>query len=135
MVRVKERYLLINILYPEGARDPSRSNLPDILIYNQPTTDAFTARTFMHAIKAEITTFFGDYGAGAVERTMRIKYLSNATSTCILQCSRDHYRLVWAALTMMDRVPTKRGPGSPCVFQVVRVSGTIKKVEQEAVRR
>lgn len=64
-----------------------------------------------------------------------VKYLSNATSTCILQCSRDHYRLVWAALTMMDRVPTKRGPGSPCVFRIVRVSGTIKQVEQEAVRR
>lgn len=66
---------------------------------------------------------------------MTVKYLSNATSTCIVQCSRDHYRLVWAALTLMDRVPTKNGPGSPCVFRVVRVSGTIKKVEEEAVRR
>lgn len=64
-----------------------------------------------------------------------VKYLSNATSTCILQCSREHYRLVWAALTMMDRVPTKNGPGKPCIVRVVRVSGTIKKVEQEAVRR
>lgn len=64
-----------------------------------------------------------------------VKYLSNATSTCILQCSREHYRLVWAALTMMDRVPTKHGPGKPCIVRVVRVSGTIKKVEQEAVRR
>lgn len=36
---------------------------------------------------------------------------------------------------MMDRVPTKNGPGKPCVVRVVRVSGTIKKVEQEAVRR
>lgn len=35
----------------------------------------------------------------------------------------------------MDRVPTKNGPGSPCVFRVVRVSGTIKKVEEEAIRR
>lgn len=64
-----------------------------------------------------------------------MKYLSNATSTCILQCSREHYRLVWAALTMLDRVPTKHGFGKPCIFRVVRVSGTIKKVEQEAVRR
>lgn len=64
-----------------------------------------------------------------------VKYLSNATSTCIIQCSREHYRLVWAALTMMDHVPTKNGPGKPCIFQVVRVSGTIKQVEHEAVRR
>lgn len=67
--------------------------------------------------------------------TGTVKYLSNATSTCIIQCSREHYRLVWAALTMMDRVPTKHGPDKPCIFRVVRVSGTIKKVEQEAVRR
>lgn len=64
-----------------------------------------------------------------------VKYLSNATSTCIIQCSREHYRLVWAALTIMDRVPTKDGPGKPCIFRVVRVSGTIKQVEHEAVRR
>lgn len=35
----------------------------------------------------------------------------------------------------MDRVPTKNGPGSLCVFRVVRVSGTIKKVEEEAIRQ
>lgn len=43
--------------------------------------------------------------------------------------------MVWAAMTMMHRVPTREGPGKPCVFRVVRVSGTIKQVEQEAVRR
>lgn len=35
----------------------------------------------------------------------------------------------------MNRVPTKDGPGDACVFRVVRVSGTIKQVEHEAVRR
>lgn len=36
---------------------------------------------------------------------------------------------------MMKHVPTKQGPGLPCVFRVVRVSGTIKKVEEDAIRR
>lgn len=36
---------------------------------------------------------------------------------------------------MMDHVPTKYGSGDPCIFRVVRVSGTIKKVEEEAIRR
>lgn len=62
-----------------------------------------------------------------------MKYLSNATSTFILRVSRDHFRLVWAALTFMDHVPVKNG--KPCVFSVVRVSGTIRQVEQEAIRR
>lgn len=71
MVRIKERYLLVNIIYPDGTLNPSKSNLPDILVYNQPTTDTFTGRSFSHAIKAEIINLFGDYGAGAVERTLR----------------------------------------------------------------
>lgn len=36
---------------------------------------------------------------------------------------------------MMTCVPTKYGSGDACVFRVVRVSGTIKKVEEEAIRR
>lgn len=35
----------------------------------------------------------------------------------------------------MDRVPVGEGEGKRCVFQVVRVSGTVRKVEEEAVRR
>ncbi len=62
-----------------------------------------------------------------------VKYLSNATSTVILRVAREHFRLVWAALTFMDRVPVKNG--KPCIFRVVRVSGTIRKVEEEAIRR
>ena len=33
----------------------------------------------------------------------------------------------------MSRVPV--AGGRPCVFRVVRVSGTVRKVEEEAVRR
>lgn len=62
-----------------------------------------------------------------------VKYLSNATSTFILRIERAHYRLVWAALTFMDRVPVRNG--TPCTFRVVRVSGTIRKSEAEAVRQ
>ncbi|KAL1879766.1 RNA-binding protein pop5 [Diaporthe australafricana] len=135
MVRIKERYLLVNIVYPEAAQGQAKANLPDLLVYNQPTANTCNGRLIQYAIKAQVTDLFGDYGAGAVERSLRVKYLSNATSTCIIQCSREHYRLVWAALTMMKHVPTKQGPGLPCIFRVVRVSGTIKKVEEEAIRR
>lgn len=62
-----------------------------------------------------------------------VKYLSPATSTFILRVSRAYYRLVWAALSFMDRVPVREG--RPCIYRVVRVSGTIRKVEEDAVRR
>jgi ribonuclease P/MRP protein subunit POP5 len=60
-------------------------------------------------------------------------YLSTATSTAIIRVSRDHYRLVWAALAFVTRLP--KPLDTPCVIQVVRNSGTIKKSEEEAIRR
>ena len=62
-----------------------------------------------------------------------VKYFSPATSTAIIRVSRDHYRLVWAALTFTTRLP--KPLDQPCVMQVVRVSGTIRKAEGEAIRR
>lgn len=64
-----------------------------------------------------------------------VKYLSLATSTFIVRCSRAHYQMLWAALTFMDHVPTRDGQGRPCIFRVVRVSGTIRKAEEEAIRQ
>lgn len=62
-----------------------------------------------------------------------MKYLSPSTSTAIIRVSRDHYRLVWAALSFVTRLP--RPIDQSCVFKVVRVSGTIRKAEEEAIRR
>lgn len=43
--------------------------------------------------------------------------------------------MVWAALTFLDHVPTRDGTGRSCIFRVVRVSGTIRKAEEEAIRQ
>ena len=75
-----------------------------------------------------------------------VKYLSPATSTAIIRCPRASYRLVWTAITHLSHVP-EYTPGSgyagkragamnrPCVFRVIRVSGTMRKAEEEAIRR
>lgn len=41
--------------------------------------------------------------------------------------------MVWAALTFTTKLP--KPIDEACVIQVVRVSGTIKKAEEEAIRR
>lgn len=41
--------------------------------------------------------------------------------------------MVWAALTFATHLP--KPVDVSCVIQVVRVSGTIKKAEEEAIRR
>ncbi|KAH8792887.1 Rpp14/Pop5 family-domain-containing protein [Hyaloscypha finlandica] len=133
MVRLKNRYLLVNVLYPELEDRKGKTKVPDIVEFNQPTTDAFTTGALLKGLKAEIANIFGDYGSGAVSESLTVKYLSPATSTFILRVSRAHYRLAWAALSLMTSVPVKDGKN--CVFRVVRVSGTIRKAEEEAIRR
>ncbi|POR39102.1 Ribonuclease P/MRP protein subunit POP5 [Tolypocladium paradoxum] len=129
MVRIKERYLLVDIVYPP---DPAKG-LSDLLVRNQPTIERLTPPALLKAIRAEVAQLFGDYGSGALEGHLSVKYLSLATSTFILRCSRSHYQMLWAALTLMDHVPVK--DGRPCVFRVVRVSGTMRKVSEEAIRQ
>lgn len=41
--------------------------------------------------------------------------------------------MVWAALTFTTKLP--RPIDTPIVFKVVRVSGTIRKAEEEVIRR
>ncbi|KAF7947800.1 hypothetical protein EAE96_008879 [Botrytis aclada] len=134
MVRIKNRYLLVNILYPELEKNPgSKEKLPDVVVFNQPTVDALTSRALLRGIQLEVANLFGDYGSGAIADSIAVKYLSSATSTFILRVSRAHYRIVWATLSLMNSLPIKNGRN--CVFRVVRVSGTIRKAEEEAIRR
>lgn len=94
----------------------------------------------MRLIRANVSENFGDYGAGVLGGSLSIKYLSQATSTAIIRCTRAHYRLVWAALTLAGCL-SRYGGGRKhdekveCIFRVVRVSGTIKKAEEAAIRR
>ncbi len=62
---------------------------------------------------------------------IKVKYFSPATSTFILRVTRENYRLVWAALSFITALPPEN---CPCVLRVGRVSGTIRKAEEEAVR-
>lgn len=157
MVRLKDRYLLVNIIYTDVPPGLAKGPVPDLLLYNQPTTNELRPQQLLKGIRSEVAALFGDCGSGAIDRSLQgkmqqkkqkkssvrakhktltdaaVKYLSTATSTFILRVSRAHYRLVWAALSFMNRVPV--WDGRPCVFRVVRVSGTVRKVEEEAIRR
>ena len=94
-----------------------------------------------------------DYGN---EGNILVKYFSSATSTFILRVSRQHYRLAWTALSFITYLPLStpapprhhhhhhhhregrqggREFGRACIMRVVRVSGTLRKAEEEAIRR
>ncbi|PWY68415.1 hypothetical protein BO70DRAFT_276302, partial [Aspergillus heteromorphus CBS 117.55] len=156
MVRIKHRYLLLDILYPDPSTwpsaTPSRSkNAPNSKSQSQlqihsPTSDALTPSLLARMVREEVAELFGDYGVGRLGGAgaggVSVKYLSHATSTAIIRCPRASLQLVWTALTCISQVPgfsekgSKRsGTTRPCVFRVIRVSGTMRKAEEEAIRR
>jgi hypothetical protein len=70
MVRLKNRYLLVSILYPELENRKEKSKVPDVVSFNQPTTDAFTQGALLKGLRAEVANVFGDYGSGAVSESI-----------------------------------------------------------------
>lgn len=189
MVRLKNRYLLLDILYPDSTTWPSSKTVSPgphaaQLAIHAPTSDALTPGLLAKMIREEVGEMYGDWGVGklggasamGVQGTLLllnrsicpapdlrpssgrdtrtdqngylVKYLSPATSTAIIRCPRASFRLVWSALTYMSHVPAVTEPGTgagqrrpnggrerPCVFRVLRVSGTMRKAEEEAIRR
>lgn len=67
MVRVKERYLLVNIIYPPEKAQNGKSGASLPLVQHQPTTESLKPGVLVRAIKAQVASLFGDYGAGAME--------------------------------------------------------------------
>ncbi|KAI2872356.1 hypothetical protein CBS11852_10873 [Aspergillus niger] len=155
MVRLKHRYILLDILYPDPSTWPpaaSRTNKNPLsksksqaqLQIHSPTSDALAPGLLAKMVREEVSLMFGDYGVGRLGGAgaggISVKYLSPATSTAIIRCPRASFRLVWTALTCMSQVPGFSEGGSKrttraCVFRVIRVSGTMRKAEEEAIRR
>ncbi|KAE9981585.1 hypothetical protein EG328_011524 [Venturia inaequalis] len=138
MVRIKHRYLLINILYPGPSSTftraaPGAGEIPDVVQFHAPTSDLLDQRLLAKMIREGVGELFGEWGVGMIGGSLKVIYLSPATSTAIIRVSRDHYRLVWAALTFVTKLP--KPIDQACCVRVVRCSGTIKKAEEEAVRR
>ena len=66
MVRIKERYLLVNIVYPPDLSRATKSGLPDLVTHYQPTIEKLTPQALLKGIKAEVASLYGDYGSGAL---------------------------------------------------------------------
>lgn len=67
MVRIKERYLLVNIIYPAAGEKYGKTNVPNFVAQHQPTIEKLTPQALLKGIKAEVGLMFGDYGLGALE--------------------------------------------------------------------
>ena len=77
MVRLKHRYLLVNILYP----DPKTANVrlvakdgeptPYNMQFRQPSSDAMNIKIMLRVIRDGVTELFGDYGSGKIAGSLQ----------------------------------------------------------------
>ena len=112
MVRIKHRYLLVNILYPENPQEPinpfqNYGRLPDVVQFHQPTGDGLTSQSLLRAVREQITVLYGDYGAGVTAsglsgmiRLYTITRPPDCSSTSILELPITSVRIQWFLLVI-----------------------------------
>lgn len=80
MVRIKRRYLLVNIIYLDAASSSAASyppqvdhfrqlphgTLPAVVDFHRPSPDHLTSQVLLRLLRETIADVFGDWGVGAV---------------------------------------------------------------------
>ena len=135
MVRLKSRYILFEVLYPDV--DDEYETVPDITkkdiltTHHKVSPNTISPRNILQELRKQLQVNFGDYGLGKATALLQIKYFSNRTSTGIIRCGHDDHQYVIMALALMNQIESV----GPIIMNPIKVSGTIKKVELFAIRR
>ena len=83
MVRVKHRYLLVHILYPESPEANSKppplskrpAPIPDVVHFHKPTPADLTPQLLARMIKDQIGLLYGDYGVGVTAGSLNGEFM------------------------------------------------------------
>lgn len=133
MVRLKSRYVLFEVLYPQTSPSSADSSREDIVLRgHRPSPADITGKVLLQEIRRSLQLHLGDYGSGKVCSLLQLKYWSNNTSTGILRCHREDVYLLLTGLFFLRELGNDN---LRVIVNPVKVSGTIKKVEQYAMRR
>ena len=111
MVKFKSRYLLIELKFENEKQ-----------IKNIETT------RLIQIIKKNVQICFGDLGLGKINKNLQVKYVNNYTNLVIIRVGRDHLKLLWTVLSLINTFDDNE----TVKMHILKVSGTIKKCEQNA---
>ena len=85
MVRIKYRYLLVHILYPDPAEPESRSTtkvsdktIPDLVQFHRPSPRELQPQHLVRSIRDQVLLLYGDYGLGLISASL------NGPAPCLL---------------------------------------------------
>ena len=77
MVRIKYRYLLVHILYPDQAESDLKSNtrasdesIPDLVQFHRPSPADLQPQHLVRSIKDQVLLLYGDYGLGLISASL-----------------------------------------------------------------
>jgi RNase P/RNase MRP subunit POP5 len=75
MVRIKHRYLLINILYPGPTSVSLKSSageaIPDVVQFHAPTSDKLNNQLLARMIREGVRDMFGEWGLGVIAGSLK----------------------------------------------------------------
>ena len=77
MVRFKNRYVLVELIWKDGRLD-----------------DTFSEAKLQAVLRNSMAINFGDYGVGIGSTSLQVKYLNPLTNVAIVRCSRDQLQEV-----------------------------------------
>ncbi|GBC04741.1 hypothetical protein RclHR1_05840002 [Rhizophagus clarus] len=123
MVRLKNRWLLFEVIFEDNSHLHSSSSFS-----SSRKQEALSTRDVYSAIKDSVQINFGDYGVGCIAASISVKYFSPFTNIGVLRISRDHYHIVWGAMTFITQIKTRR-----CLIRVLHLGGTIKQCQLSAI--
>lgn len=93
MVRLKHRYLLVHILYP-NAHDKVKTKLPQsvndtpyTIQFHSPSSDRLDSRLLLQIIRNGVSELFGDYGAGMIAGSLQGMSTSDLDSPTITRAN------------------------------------------------
>lgn len=136
MVRLKSRYLLFEVILAPHINEVEDENEKFLkhnilLSHHRPCPKEISIKTLMQEIRHSLQTNFGDQGNGKATSLLQMKYFSNNTGTGIIRCHREDIDILVSALTLINKI----GDIEDIIINPVKVSGTIKKIEQYSIRR
>ncbi|CAH9069762.1 unnamed protein product [Cuscuta epithymum] len=117
MVGFKNRYMVMEVFL-----DPNKD-----IVGNDPII--ITQFNLSKSIKDSILVNFGECGLASSLNSFQVKYVNPITKVFIIRASREDYKEVWAAITLIRNIGN-----CPVVFNLLDLSGSIKACKNAALK-
>ncbi|BFZ18277.1 hypothetical protein BsWGS_21316 [Bradybaena similaris] len=109
MVRFKNRYLLCELVFPDKNKE-----IPPI-----------DTKNVYLAVRDAILEAHGDYGLGAVQFSLSVKYLNIKTNIAIIRVERKHLSIVASSVVFIKKVGSHS-----IIMKTLHVGGSIRACQK-----